>query len=402
MTPVVQTNREIPETPPQGPVTPPKGPPSLSATSSSRSAAVSEPVELPPYLRRTKAEIRERFQDLEWRERERLLQSQQVAEKWAQEQNPEIKLRNRWLNVQPWARNRIHLKVPPEHNDYINASPIVLTSSNTAQEKKYIATQGPMQGQLNLFWRMIWDETSDPAVIVMLTQTAEGGREKCFQYFPASLEDDLLWITDGAPGEDEFFAIVQLLEIDEDTAAKCVIRKLRLEVGQESKIVWHLLFIGWRDFGIPEDEDRVALLELINLSAEKAGSGSDNRRVIHCSAGVGRSGTFIALDFLLQELIDDDSTDDNAETETDSDYDPIYETVNSLREQRMMMVQNEQQLQFIYEILKEKWLAKQADAHTDSPEIQQAILQEAENVERESSAQAKEKSERGEVSTVEG
>lgn len=89
-------------------------------------------------------EIRERFQDLEWRERERLLQSQQVSEHplpWAQEQDLEVKLRNRYLNVQPWAKNRIHLKVPPNHNDYINASPIILAGSKKAQLKKYIATQ---------------------------------------------------------------------------------------------------------------------------------------------------------------------------------------------------------------------------------------------------------------------
>lgn len=89
-------------------------------------------------------EIREKFQDLEWRERNRLLQSQQVSEHplpWAQEQDLGVKVRNRYLNVQPWTKNRIHLKVPPHHNDYINASPIVLTSSKTAQQKKYIATQ---------------------------------------------------------------------------------------------------------------------------------------------------------------------------------------------------------------------------------------------------------------------
>lgn len=245
---------------------------------------------------------------------------------------------------------------------------------------------------------MTWDETSDPAVIVMLTQTSEGGREKCYQYFPESLENDTLTITDESEPEDDFLATVKLLEIDEDPASKSIIRKLLLTVGEESKIVWHLLFTGWRDFGIPEDEDRLALLELIDRSTKKAGS-SENPRIIHCSAGVGRSGTFIALDFLLQEIID--GSTGNTEAMND-DSDPVYDTVNSLREQRMMMVQNEAQLNFIYRVLKEKWLAKQADAHRDSPETRQAMFQASQNVEHESSAQAKSMSERGEASVLEG
>lgn len=231
----------------------------------------------------------------------------------------------------------------------------------------------------------------------MLTQTSEGGREKCSQYFPESLEDNTLIVTDETEPEDDFLAIVKLIAIDEDIASRSIVRKLLLTVGDEGKTVWHLLFTGWRDFGIPEDEDRAALLELIDLSAKKVGS-SENPRIIHCSAGVGRSGTFIALDFLLQEVIDQSS--DN--TETNPEYDPVYETVNILREQRMMMVQNEAQLQFIYEVLKEKWLAKQADVHRHRPGTHQAMLQASQNVEHESSAQAKSMSERGEGSILEG
>jgi protein tyrosine phosphatase len=140
---------------------------------------------------------------------------------------------------------------------------------------------------------------------------------------------------------------VTLLESTFDAKSRSEIRKLQLTIGSESKIVWHFLFAGWADYSKPEGNDREALLELIKLSASK--SGPDNPRVVHCSAGVGRTGTFIALDYLLQEL-ESGQLLQVADPETD----PIFETVNLMREQRMMMVYNEMQMQFIYEVLREQ------------------------------------------------
>lgn len=70
---------------------------------------------------------------------------------------------------------------------------------------------------------------------------------------------------------------------------------------------------------------------------------------VHCSAGVGRSGTYITLDYLLKEIESGNIKADEAE-------DPVYETVNTLREQRMFMVQSEPQYHFIYDVLKEKFV----------------------------------------------
>jgi protein-tyrosine phosphatase len=89
-------------------------------------------------------EITEKFQDLEWLQRERMAKSAQepdLSSPWAVEHTPDTKARNRYTNVYPWANNRIHLQVPPEYCDYINASPIVLRSSKSGEDKKYIATQ---------------------------------------------------------------------------------------------------------------------------------------------------------------------------------------------------------------------------------------------------------------------
>lgn len=137
------------------------------------------------------------------------------------------------------------------------------------------------------------------------------------------------------------------MECNFDENARSEVRKLELTVGSQPKIVWHFLFAGWADFAKPEGDDREALLELLRLSASKC--TSNNPRVVHCSAGVGRTGTFIALDHLLREL-----ESGQILNITDAETDPVFETVNQMREQRMMMVYNEMQLQFIYEVLREQ------------------------------------------------
>ena len=191
----------------------------------------------------------------------------------------------------------------------------------------------------------------------MLTQTIESGREKCAQYFPLDTQDAMILQADDSdpfvsdPGHQEpsdgILGAVTLLESNFDEKSRSEIRKLELTVGSQSKIVWHFLFSGWADYSKPEGEDREALLELLKLSGAKC--SPTNPRVVHCSAGVGRTGTFIALDHLLQEL-----ESGQLLAVADTDGDPVFETVNQMREQRMMMVYNEMQLQFIYEVLREQ------------------------------------------------
>lgn len=130
---------------------------------------------------------------------------------------------------------------------------------------------------------------------------------------------------------------------------------------------------------MPEGSDRDALLALVKLSRHLAGeddNGVQGERVVHCSAGVGRSGTFIALDWLMEELdmgaLDDatqvrkkkaDKQSSEEEEEEDSeadeeDSDPIMDLVDKLRQQRMMMVQGEMQFGYLYEVVAELWLQR--------------------------------------------
>ena len=271
-------------------------------------------------------------------------------------------------------------------NDYINASPIQLGT------RRYIATQGPKDTSVNHFYRMLAAEVESPAVVVMLTQTHEAGREKCFQYYPLSVEESPMMIPEDADEEgvpDGFKGEVHLESKEEDVQSRSQLRKLRLKIrtaegeeGEEKETeIHHLLFSGWPDFLIPEGEDRTALIELIRLSTslnrppsdpDLATNGtangtrpsfptdiSSNPRIIHCSAGVGRSGTFIALDYLLSLLYTGQLSSEALEP---ADKDPIADTVDELRQQRMMMVQGESQFGFLYEVLKElyvEWMQQQ-------------------------------------------
>jgi protein-tyrosine phosphatase len=337
-------------------------------------------------------DIHAKFIDLEWQQRNRLLQGTQQPvnssdppSQWARLSSDLVTTRNRYLNVEPYAGNRVKLKVTEGVNDYINASPIQLG------KRKYIATQGPKDSNVNHFYRMLAAEVKSPAVVVMLTQTHEAGREKCFQYYPLSAEESPLVIPEDDEAQDGFSGEVHLESMEEDEVTRSQIRRLRLQVttpsgGSRETEIQHLLFSGWPDFLIPEGEDRTALVALVQFSAslnnrhppstpaqtngtrqshdtETPDDDQSNPRIIHCSAGVGRSGTFIALDYLLSQL------HSNQLDDVPPDKDPIAETVDLLRQQRMMMVQGESQFNFLYEVLREQMVARisEADAVGGAP-----------------------------------
>jgi len=230
---------------------------------------------------------------------------------------------------------------------------------------------------------MVAEQTGDTAVVVMLTQTYEAGKEKCYPYFPTDTQAPLHIQDD----PDNFEAKVTLMSVNEDQSTRSTIRCLKLETRQDTveeswreQEVWHLLFCGWPDFLVPEGDDRQALINLIYLSRKlnsdagtprhtsfplsavdtaHPGDREFNPRIVHCSAGVGRTGTFIALDHLLTLL--DDGTLDQSSSPT---VDPISDTVDKLRQQRMMMVQGPPQFAFIYDVMKEMWVKRWESSHS--------------------------------------
>lgn len=141
-----------------------------------------------------------------------------------------------------------------------------------------------------------------------------------------------------------------------------------LEKEFEERMIWHFLFTAWPDHDVPQTRrDQRALLQLIKMSRilideEREGlnrQGILAPRIVHCSAGVGRTGTFIALDFLLQEFEDGkwDKLVENGDGDG-KEVDPIFETVKRLRDQRMSLVYKIGQYEWLYQVLREKWMAK--------------------------------------------
>lgn len=337
----------------------------------SRAPSINEPsfqdaTPYPAFLRLTKTDVQNKFGDLEWEQRKRYAAAIHNADStpWARVDQALTMNRNRYANVDPYANNRVKLRVPEHHNDYINASPIVLENTKSGTKMKFIATQGPKGEITHHMWRMIWHETTSPAVVIMLTQTHESGKEKCYPYFPRSPSSPTITLNEHDEFEDGFTTTVTLQNLTKDEEARAQIRELEMRNadGSESKKIWHLLFGGWPDFLVPEGADRIALLKLIHMSRSKNADNSSNPRIIHCSAGVGRTGTFIALDWLLQEL------EEGSLDEVDEDADPIVDVVENLRHQRMMMVQGEAQFAFIYDVLRERWRDRWARLHPQEAE----------------------------------
>lgn len=198
---------------------------------------------------------------------------------------------------------------------------------------------------------MIWKENSSSAVIVMLTQAYEGNREKCYPYYPQSPSTPDMRVNEHDEFEDGFIHNLHLASLSHDDQARTEVREIDMTTndGSETRKIWHLLFAGWPDFSVPEGANKAAMLKLIDISRSKNIDNSTNPRIVHCSAGIGRSGTFIALDWLLQEL-EEGSLDETPENE-----DPIVSVVEKLRDQRAGMVQSKNQFVFIYDVLRERW-----------------------------------------------
>lgn len=265
---------------------------------------------------------------------------------------------DRYTNIKPWNHNRIRLEVPPNELDYVNASEIVLKSTcdpDTLPPLRYIAMQGPTQPSIGYVWRMIAEQLSSPAVIVQLTTMVENGLPKCTPYFPDGEEQPTMALNEHNAWGDDWSAQLTFDSFEELREGSIEKRKLLLQVEGEEKprVIWHFLYRKWPDFGVPELEDIDEFFEIMRLSREC--SAPSIPRIIHCSAGVGRTGTFITLEYLQREL---DSGGLANWDYPEEGPDLIFDTVDALREQRIGMVQSLPQYLFIYQVMRKLWQDK--------------------------------------------
>jgi protein-tyrosine phosphatase len=345
---------------------------------------------MPVFLR--DSDIEAKFKELLWMERNRMafgVNSPERSEhkpdrfRHAEIKHPSMAGMDRYTNIKPWGHNRIRLRVAGPDLDYVNASPIVLTSPSDPSRPplKYIAMQGPTRQSLDYVWRMMAEQLTSPIVIVQLTNMYENNEEKCFPYFPFDSsvapqsavqrhaehpDGHAQWALNRqeTSWKDGWTADLRHAETKVLAGGAIELRQLLFKVqGEENeRVVWHFLYTKWPDFGVPAMEDLDSFFELMRLSQEYNTAGIP--RVIHCSAGVGRTGTFIALEHLIREL--DAGYLQNYDAAGHDRPDLIFATVNALREQRKTMVQAPLQLAFIYKVMQKLWMDKYVGGHMDA------------------------------------
>ncbi|XP_058828821.1 tyrosine-protein phosphatase 10D isoform X2 [Topomyia yanbarensis] len=229
--------------------------------------------------------------------------------------------KNRYLGILPYDGNRVPLDFDDlvgdedeEVNDYINASFI----DGYKYQREYIATQGPKKETSFDFWRMILQY--DVESIVMLTQTVENDKIKCYQYFPRF-------------NQQVNFRDVSVRCTQELNLTFYQKRLMIVTRGKVSRAVFHYHFLVWPDHGCPASPtDLIKFIKIIRSERKNLALPV----VVHCSAGVGRTGTFIALDIILQRIQQEKKIN-------------IYDTVKQLRRQRVKMVQTAEQYDFLYQ-----------------------------------------------------
>ncbi|XP_043430634.1 receptor-type tyrosine-protein phosphatase F isoform X25 [Prionailurus bengalensis] len=241
------------------------------------------------------------------------------------------KPKNRYANVIAYDHSRVILTsidgVPG--SDYINANYI----DGYRKQNAYIATQGPLPETMGDFWRMVWEQRT--ATVVMMTRLEEKSRVKCDQYWPAR--------------GTETYGLIQVSLLDTVELATYTVRTFALHKSgsSEKRELRQFQFMAWPDHGVPEYPTPI----LAFLRRVKACNPLDaGPMVVHCSAGVGRTGCFIVIDAMLERMKHEKTVD-------------IYGHVTCMRSQRNYMVQTEDQYVFIHEAL----LEAATCGHTEVP-----------------------------------
>lgn len=232
--------------------------------------------------------------------------------------------KNRYSNVLPLEKTRVVLsKDGADGSDYINAS--YINGQIPGSEKAYICTQGPTKNTIQDFWRMIWEQNS--TIIVMLTKEVENTKPKCARYWP---ED----------GQSELHGRFRVTQENTETVGEVVIRTMLLEDTRDglNRTVTQYQYTSWPDHGLPVST--TAFLELVRMVDKQKKSGPV---VVHCSAGIGRSGTFCTVHSTIAKYKHDLATKPDVQPAFD-----ILHTVIYMRQQRPGMVQTKEQYMFCY------------------------------------------------------
>ncbi|KAI1295769.1 Receptor-type tyrosine-protein phosphatase T [Halotydeus destructor] len=256
---------------------------------------------------------------------------------WTSAKTQDNKGKNRYGNLLAYDDNRVKLDVEDEDldgivedncqsTDYINASFV----DGYKRDKRYIATQGPCSNTLTDFWRMVWQ--TDSRIVIMLSNLEEDGRNKCDKYWPEEMQT---------------YGQYRVTVIGKEVFADYVVRKFYVEKGEFKREVIQYHFVSWPDHAVPTySVSLIAFLRKIRSS--HAYKVKANPVIIHCSAGIGRTGTLVLIDIMF----------DMAEAERQVDFLKYF---CQIRKSRVNMIEKVNQYVFCHQILLEAFCYESTD-----------------------------------------
>lgn len=229
--------------------------------------------------------------------------------------------KNRYQDILPYDSTRVQL-LDSMTGDYINASYVDIPVPNN-NVNRYIATQGPLSSTCDDFWQMVWEQNC--SLIIMVTPLVEAGRVKCHKYWPDEKEEVR-------------YGQIRIKNLNEKSKTATIDRTIQLTdvKSGEKRVTTQIQYKAWPDHEVPEDCSD--FLKLVNRVKKHRATAPKDPIVVHCSAGIGRTGVLILMETAICIM---------------EAGEPIYpiRILQDMRKQRAMLIQTSSQFKFVAEAI---------------------------------------------------